>query len=107
LSSYLRDVEEIKKCYFTVTNKGKERDLMIYPLASKIIGPDKESYLGSSLYIGGENSIGSRTTMVENYDYNGVITFENIPYQITKASIFSIMFIGTSPAQFFNVPLSD
>jgi hypothetical protein len=99
--------QETIKCYFTITNKGEERDLMIYPQGSKIIGSGKESYLGSSLYIGGVTSIGSSTTMVKNYDYSAIITFENIPYKTTKASIFSIMFIGPSPARFFDVPLSD
>jgi hypothetical protein len=97
------------KCEFAITNKGSERGLRIIAGSdySTIVDSNGKSYRASSIDIGGKSSgYINDVSVAPGIDYIAVLTFENIPEQVTKAPLLNL-YSDDKKVQFRNVSFSN
>ena len=91
------------KCEFGIKNKIAEKAITISGFDSSIVDSTGKSYVGSSIDIGGKNEYARSLFIAPEIDYVAVLNFENVPAQVTKASLLNFFAYGTK-IQFRNVP---
>ena len=108
LRSCRRSSSDIK-CNFVITAKKENMiDISTGKGKSSIVDSAGRTYPSSSLEYNGDNKQSIYQTMSPGVDYVVDINFENIPGQVTKASLLSIaMYSGGGVIQFRNVPFSN
>jgi hypothetical protein len=95
------------KCEFVITNKAAERDFTLNDSYSSIIDSNGKSYLTSNVDLGGKSDNYYRSiSIASGIDYAAVLTFENIPDQVTKIPLLNI-FADGQKIQFRNVSFSN
>jgi hypothetical protein len=92
------------RCNLIINNKGEERSLYIHAGEeySTIVDSVGKAYSGSIVDIGGKSSNGLHTVISPGIDYNADIIFENIPEQVTQASVLNL-YLHSQKVQFRNV----
>ncbi|WP_310410600.1 hypothetical protein [Chamaesiphon sp. OTE_8_metabat_110] len=108
LRSCRRSSSDIK-CNFIITaKKANKLNISTGKGKSSIVDSAGRTYPSSSLEYNGDNQNNIFTDMSPGVDYVVDINFENIPGQVTKASLLSIaMYAGSGVVQFRNVPFSN
>lgn len=97
------------KCDFTITNKGLERELVIYTTSSKLVDPDGKSHYAYSLDFDsrvGDTNYSPRATIVPGVDYAATLNFKNMQDKIARFQLLEISTNGKS-VQFRNFPISE
>jgi hypothetical protein len=95
------------KCGFTITNKlDRDRVLDVYT-DSSLVDSQGKSYTGSNVEIGGKSSNGRNIfTVSPGIDYESMLTFENVPEQISQVPLLNIK-THSKLIQFRNVSFSN
>jgi hypothetical protein len=79
------------KCEFVITNKGSERAFgMAASPYSTIVDSNGKSYSASTIDIGGSSDTSRVISIAPGIDYAAILTFENIPDQVTKIPLLNI-----------------
>lgn len=99
------------KCELVIMNKATERGLRIlasgYGSPSTIVDSTGKSYVASSIDIGGQSHPHDRNIFIApGIDYVAVLTFENVPEQVTKVPLLNVL-SDERKIQFRNVSFSN
>ncbi|WP_310482957.1 hypothetical protein [Chamaesiphon sp. VAR_48_metabat_403] len=94
-------------CTFFIRSKKENVSLLMYvdKGSSSIISPDGKTYPSSRLEYNGSNQSGLSLIMSPDIDYIVNVIFENVPSQISKASLININ--AGKIIQFRNIPISN
>jgi hypothetical protein len=95
------------KCELVLTNKAAERNFQIDGNSySSIVDYNGKSYSTCSIDLGGKSGSNRNISIAPGIDYVAIITFKNIPEQVTKAALLNLDSDGKK-IQFRSVPFSN
>jgi hypothetical protein len=88
------------KCSFSMRSKGVEKDFCLSASSAAITDSSGKTYKASNIELGGQSggTVCGGAKVIPEVEYEGVLTFENIPGSVRKAQLLSFPFEGKTVA---------